>query len=146
MIHDLSKAIAAFRDVVDQPVPDHWCVEIVTGVFDWRMRALDETGDISADESEQLSTNCDQFLFEAGKYLEAKGGDAKREASAIADHIASFVVECEEDYGKKEWSKSPKCLARVSPGLRAPCGPRATSSDCKNFGIAKRTIATTNRM
>jgi len=125
MIHDLSKAIETFCTLVNRHVLDHRCVEMVTRVFDWRMKALDETGDISADESERISTNCDRFLTEAGKYLEAKGGDAKCIASTIADHIASFVVECEEPYGKKELAEVAKVLGTCFSGslgnLRAKC-------------------------
>jgi hypothetical protein len=125
MIDDLPTAVAAFRDLVDRHVLDHRCVKMVTKVFDWRIKALDETGDISADESERISTNCDLFLTEAGKYLEAKGGDAKRVSSAVAHHIASFVVECEEPPGKKELAEVARVLGTcfcASPGdLRAKC-------------------------
>jgi len=125
MIHDLSKALEAFRILVDRHVLDRRCVEMVTKVFDWRMRALDETGDISADDSERISTNCDRFLAEAGEYLGAKGGDAKRVASAVADHIASFLVQCEEPYGKKELAEVAKVLGTCFSGslsdLRAKC-------------------------
>jgi hypothetical protein len=125
MIHDLSKALEAFRILVDRHVLDHRCVEMVTKVFDWRMRAPDETGDISADNSERISTNCDRFLAEAGEYLGAKGGDAKRVASAVTDHIASFLVQCEEPYGKKELAEVAKVLGTCFSGslddLRAKC-------------------------
>jgi hypothetical protein len=125
MIDDLSKAIEAFCNLVDRHVLDHRCVEMVTRVFDFRMRALDETGDISAEESDRITTNCDRFLIEAGKYLEAKGGDAKHVASAVADHIASFVVECEKPYGKKALAEVAKVLGTCFSGsvgeLRAKC-------------------------
>jgi hypothetical protein len=125
MIQDLSKALEAFHHLVDRHVQDHRCVEMVTRVFDWRMRALDETGDLSADDSERITTNCDRFLAEAGEYLEAKGGHAKHVASAVAYHIASFVVECEEPPGKKELAEVAKvlgaCFSRSPSVLRATC-------------------------
>jgi hypothetical protein len=125
MIDDLPTAVAEFRNLVDRHVLDHRCVKMVTKVFDWRIKALDETGDISADESERISTNCDLFLTEAGKYLQGKGGDAKRVASTVAHHIASFVVECEEPPGKKELAEVARvlgtCFCTSPSDLRARC-------------------------
>ena len=73
MIYDLPKATKAFCDLFEQRASDQRCIEMASKVFDWRMRALDETGEISVEESEQLSTNCDRFLTEAGQYLKTKG-------------------------------------------------------------------------
>jgi hypothetical protein len=78
-------------------------------------------------------------LFEAGKYLEAKGGDATRVASAIADHIASFVVECEEDYGKKELVEVAKVLGACFTG-----SPGALRATCDIIRLQKRRNSQTN--
>jgi hypothetical protein len=126
MIRDPQKAIEEFRNLVDAHVRDEQCVKAVTRVFDHRMRALDETSDISLDESEQISTNCDRFLFEVGQYLESKGEAAKRIASAVADHIASFIVECERPYGNGQLVEVARVLGACFCGsslteLKARC-------------------------
>src|SRR6516164_8366112 len=92
MIQDLEEALKEFRTLADRH--DHRCAEMVTRVFDWRMRDLRDKGDASTDESEQLTTNCDVFLTEASQYLESRA-NGKRVASVVVNHIAAFLVECD---------------------------------------------------
>jgi hypothetical protein len=94
MVDDLNQALQAFQALVERRDPRS--VEVVTRVFDWRMRSLDETGEISTDESERLTTNCDRFLTEAGQYLQERGEAAKSFASDVVDHIARFLLQCEK--------------------------------------------------
>jgi hypothetical protein len=123
MVHDLDKALAAFRAQADRNDPQ--CVEIATKVFDWRMHSLDETGDLSTDESERLTTNCDRFLTEVGHYLESKGESGKSVASAVVAHIALFLVDCERSVGKKELAGVAEvlgiCFAGSLADLRVAC-------------------------
>ncbi len=88
-------SIRPFKHSMRWSTGDPRCVEVVTRIFDWRMRSLDETGEISTDESERLTTNCDRFLAQAGRYLQAQGDAGKSDTSAIVNHVARFLLERE---------------------------------------------------
>jgi hypothetical protein len=97
MIQDLETALNEFRTLSDRD--DRRCAEMVTGVFDWRMRDLRVKGDASTDASERLTANCDAFLTDASQYLESRA-NGKRVASVVVNHIAAFLVECDAARGE----------------------------------------------
>jgi len=115
MIQDLEEALKEFRTLADRH--DHRCAEMLTRAFDWRMRGLHEKGDASTDQSELLTTNCDGFLTEASQYLEARA-NGKRVASVVVDHIAAFLVECEETHGEIPLVEVAKVLGACFAGSR----------------------------
>jgi hypothetical protein len=97
MIQDLATALDEFRTLSDQD--ESRCAEMVTGIFDWRMRDLRVKGDGSTDASERLTANCDAFLTAASQYLESRA-NGKRVASVVVNHIAAFLVECDAARGE----------------------------------------------